>query len=85
MNWVIWIIWALIGLLGGLYAGMFFGRKRLKATDAIVGTAAAVAGGFLTAHYLGSSPMQLYLVSVLGAVFFAAASLWIIGVIAYKK
>ena len=79
LGWIIWVVWALIGIFEALMANRLAGMRRALAFDIIIGIAAAVLGGFLSTRFLGDTPMQLFLVSVLGAVFFGAAVLWFAG------
>lgn len=71
----IWAVWVLIGVFAGLVTARVTGVGT-KAFNVIIGIAAAVIGGYLTTCYIGSSPLQLFLVSLLGAAFFSAAALW---------
>lgn len=75
---VIWLVWAVIGLVAALIAKRSTGRGTLF-FDVIIGVVAALLGGTLTVSYIGGGPVQLFLISVLGAVFFAAAALLLTG------
>ncbi len=84
-GFLIWVAWILIGLFEGLTAARMFGRKRIVFMDCVVGMVAAAIGGILSTNFIGDTPIQLFLVSILGAIFFSAAALWIVGVIFYKN
>lgn len=73
---LIWVAWALIGVLAALWAKRFTGSRTFT-FDAIIGMVAAVLGGFLSTRFLGDTAVQLFLISLMGAVFFAGAALWI--------
>ncbi len=78
IGWLVWLVWVLIGVLGALWAQRLTG-KRTFLFDLIIAVVAAVLGGYLSTCFLGDTPVQLFLISILGAVFFAAAALWITG------
>lgn len=73
---LVWLVWALIGVLGALVARRATGRSTFV-FDLIIGVVAGVLGGFLSTRFLGDTPVQLFLISILGSVFFVAAALWI--------
>lgn len=73
---LVWLVWALIGVLGALVVRRCTGRSTFV-FDLIIGVVAGVLGGFLSTRFLGDSPVQLFLLSILGAVFFVAAALWL--------
>ena len=75
---VIWLVWAVIGLVAALVAKRVTGRGTLF-FDVIIGVVAALLGGTLSVSYVGGGPVQLFLISVLGAIFFAAAALLLTG------
>lgn len=81
---LIWVLWALIGLFEALLA-MRMNYRRRAVVDIIAGVAGGVAGGFFSIDFVGDGPVQRFLVSVLGAVFLAAALLWIAGALAQRK
>lgn len=72
----IWAVWILIGVFAGMVTARVTGPGT-RAFDVIIGIAGAVIGGYVTTCYIGSTPLQLFLVSLLGAIFFSAAALWI--------
>lgn len=74
----IWLTWAAVGVAGAFVAHYCTGRRTFL-FDLIIGVVAALLGGFLTTGFIGGGPVQLFLLSVLGAIFFAAAALWITG------
>lgn len=74
---VVWLIWILIGVFEALVAGRA-GRSPL-AFNIIIGVVASCLGGYLSTCFLGDTPMQLFLISLLGAIFFGAVALWITG------
>lgn len=81
---LIWLVWALIGLFEGLAASKVLGGRRIVFMDSVVGIVAAVIGGFLSTNFFGDTPIQLFLVSILAAIFASAAVLWLVGTIFYK-
>ncbi|MDE6574801.1 MAG: hypothetical protein K2L84_05685 [Muribaculaceae bacterium] len=78
-GWLVWIVWALIGAFEALAAQKCVGGKRVLLFDLTIGIVAAVIGGYLSICYVGSTPIQLFLISVLGAVFASFIGLWIVG------
>ena len=78
IGWIIWSVWAVIGIVAAMAAARFTGRRSFL-FDLVIGVVAALLGGYLSTCFLGGAPVQLFLLSVLGAVFFAAAALWIAG------
>lgn len=76
---LVWLVWALIGVFGAFVAQRYTGGRRTLAFDIIIGGVAAVLGGWLSTQFLGDSAVQLFLLSVLSAVFFAAAALVLVG------
>ena len=81
---LVWVVWLLIGLFAALVAQRYTGGRRTFLFDLIIGVVASVLGGYLSTRFLGDTPVQLFLVSVLGAVFFAAAALWVTGSLASR-
>lgn len=75
----------MIGLFEGLVASRVLGGRRILFTDIVVGIVAAVLGGILSTNFIGDTPVQLFLLSVLAAVFFSALILWLVGAIFYKN
>lgn len=82
---LIWFVWALIGIFEGLLAARVLGGRRILFMDIVVGVVAAVLGGILSTNFVGDTPVQLFLLSVLAAIFFSALVLWIVGAIFYKN
>lgn len=82
---LIWFVWALIGLFEGLLAARVLGGRRILFMDIVVGVVAAVLGGILSTNFVGDTPVQLFLLSVLAAIFFSALVLWIVGAIFYRN
>ena len=82
---LIWLVWAMIGLFEGLVASRVLGGRRILFMDIVVGIVAAVPGGILSTNFIGDTPVQLFLLSVLAAVFFSALILWLVGAIFYKN
>lgn len=76
-GWLVWLLWALVGIFAALFAGRLSTRRVLWA-DIVTGVAAAVIGGYLSVNFLGDTPLQLFLISIMGALFFAAAALYIL-------
>ena len=75
---LIWLMWALIGVLCALVASRFTGGRRSVWFDIIIAAVASVLGGYLSVQFLGDTPMQLFLLSILAAVFSAAVVMWIV-------
>lgn len=82
---LIWFVWALIGIFEGLVASRALGGRRILFMDIVVGVVAAVLGGILSTNFIGDTPVQLFLLSVLAAIFFSALVLWLVGTIFYKN
>ena len=78
-------VWALIGIFEGLVASRVLGGRRILFMDIVVGVVAAVLGGILSTNFIGDTPVQLFLLSVLAAIFFSALVLWLVGTIFYKN
>lgn len=76
---LVWLLWALIGVFGALLFSRATGGRRVLWFDIIIGAVAAVLVGWLSTRFIGGTPMQLFLISVLGAVFGAALALWLVG------
>lgn len=74
--WMVWLVWVLIGVFGALAAQRFSGRHTLF-FDMIIAIVASCLGGYLSTCFLGDTPLQLFLISVLAAIFFAAGALWL--------
>lgn len=75
----------MIGLFEGLVASRVLVGRRILFMDIVVGIVAAVLGGILSTNFIGDTPVQLFLLSVLAAVFFSALILWLVGAIFYKN
>lgn len=73
---LIYVAWAAAGVICAFVSFCRTGRHTFL-FDLVIGVIAAVLGGYLTTSFIGGGPVQLFLLSVLGAVFFAAAALWI--------
>ncbi len=71
---LVWLLWALIGAFEALLAARMSQKRNLVA-DLVAG----VLGGYFSIHFAGDSPVQRFLISVMGAVFLAAAAMWIMG------
>lgn len=78
---LVWVLWALLGVFEALVAQRTLGGRRMLALDITVGVVASVIGGFLSLCWLDQAPIQMFLISILGAIFFGAAALWIAGAI----
>ena len=75
---LVWVLWALIGAVAALLTSRFTGGRHSVWFDIIIAAVAAVLGGFLSVQFLGDTPMQLFLISILGAVFASAVAMWIV-------
>lgn len=75
---LVWLLWALIGAFEALLAARMSQIRNLVA-DLVTGVIAGVLGGYFSIHFAGDSPVQRFLISVMGAVFLAAAAMWIMG------
>lgn len=82
---LIWFVWGLIGLFEGLVASRVLGGRRILFMDIVVGIVAAVLGGILSTNFIGDTPVQLFLLSILAAIFFSALILWLVGALFYKN
>ncbi len=78
IGFFVWLLWALIGVFCALVASRITGRRSLL-FDIIIATVAAVLGGYLSTQFLGNTPMQLFLISILAAAFSAGIMMWITG------
>lgn len=79
IGWLVWMVWILIGVFASMVAQRYTGGRRTFLFDLVIGVVASVLGGYLSTRFLGDTPVQLFLLSVLGAVFFVAAALWVTG------
>lgn len=77
IGWLIWVVWGAIGVLAGIVSSRFVGLRTVFFCI-IIGVVAAVFGGYLSTCFLGGGAVQLFLLSVLGAVFGAGIVLWIV-------
>ena len=75
---LVWLLWALIGAFEALLAARMSQKRNLVA-DLVTGVIAGVLGGYFSIQFAGDSPVQRFLISVMGAVFLAAAAMWIMG------
>lgn len=75
---LVWLLWALIGAFEALLAARMSQKRNLVA-DLVTGVIAGVLGGYFSIHFAGDSPVQRFLISVMGAVFLAAAAMWSMG------
>lgn len=82
---LIWTVWGLIGLFEGLVASRVLGRRRVMFIDAVIGIVSAILAGILSTNFIGDTPVQLFLVSVMAAIFASALVLWIFGILLYKN
>lgn len=81
---LIWLLWAFIGLFEAFGASRVQ-RGRILWADTLAGVLAAMAGGYFCIDFVGDSPTQRLLVSILGAVFLCTAVLWITGRLLIRK
>lgn len=82
---LIWVVWGLIGLFEGLVASRVLGRRRVVFIDVVIGIVSAILAGILSTNFIGDTPVQLFLVSVMAAIFASALVLWIFGILLYKN
>lgn len=82
---LIWTVWGLIGLFEGLVASRVLGRRRVVFIDVVIGIVSAILAGILSTNFIGDTPVQLFLVSVMAAIFTSALVLWIFGILLYKN
>ena len=45
----------------------------------------AILAGILSTNFIGDTPVQLFLISVMAAIFASALVLWIFGILLYKN
>lgn len=76
---LVWLVWILIGVFCALCASRFTGGRRTLWFDMIIAVVASTLGGFLSTQCLGETPMQLFLISILTAIFSAGIMMWIVG------
>lgn len=74
--WLVWSAWIVVGVAAAAIVSRFTGRGTFV-FDFIIGAVAAVLGGYLTTCFMGDTVSQLILLSILGAVFFSAAALYL--------
>lgn len=79
--WLSWVLWAVTGILMGYFANRGLGRRPGRVFDIIIGLVGGIIGGYLSLDYVGDTTMQRWIVSILSAMFFSGAALWIIGAI----
>lgn len=79
VGWLVWLLWALIGVFGAFLMTRATEGRRILWFDLIIGAVTAVLGGWLSTRFTGSTPMQMFLISILGAVFGAGLALWLTG------
>lgn len=79
IGFFVWLLWALIGVFCALLTSRFTGGRRSLWFDIIIATVSAVIGGYLSTRFLGDTPMQLFLISIMSAVFSAGIMMWIVG------
>ena len=82
---LIWTVWGLIGLFEGLVASRVLGRRRVVFIDVVIGIVSAILAGILSTNFIGDTPVQLFLISVMAAIFASALVLWIFGILLYKN
>lgn len=82
---LIWTVWGLIGLFEGLVASSVLGRRRVVFIDVVIGIVSAILAGILSTNFIGDTPVQLFLISVMAAIFASALVLWIFGLLLYKN
>ena len=78
---LVWVLWGTIGVFEALVAQKCLGGRRMILLDIVVAVCAALLGGYGSVCCLGVPPLQMFLISVLAAVFFAGVALWIAGAI----
>ncbi len=82
---LIWTVWGLIGLFEGLVASRVLGRRRVVFIDVVIGIVSAILAGILSTNFIGDTPVQLFLISVMAAIIASALVLWIFGILLYKN
>lgn len=78
IGWLVWLVWLLMGVFEALFASRL-SRNRTLWADITVGAVASLLGGFFSIQFLGDTPVMRFLISLLGAVFFATACLLLLG------
>lgn len=78
---LVWLVWILIGVFCALCASRFTGGRRSFWFDMVIAVVASVLGGFLSIQFLGETPMQLFLISIMAAVFSAGIMMWVVGML----
>lgn len=77
IGWLIWLVWGAIGVLAGIVSSRYVGSRTVFFCI-IIAVVAAVLGGYLSTCFLGGGAVQLFLLSVLGAVFAVGIVMWIV-------
>ncbi|MDE6099340.1 MAG: GlsB/YeaQ/YmgE family stress response membrane protein [Muribaculaceae bacterium] len=72
-----WVAWVIVGLAVGLMAGRALGGRRILAVDLLVGLVGACLGGWGCDLALGDDTPQLFIISVLVALFVSGCLIWL--------
>lgn len=72
-----WVAWIVVGMAVGLMAGRALGGRRVVVIDMLVGIAGACLGGWASDLALGDDTPQLFIISVLVALFVSGGLLWL--------
>lgn len=84
MGAMVWLLWLAIGCFSAVVSARYMPGRKIG-WILLVGAVSAVLGGYLTVNFLGDSPVQLFLLSLLGCVFFCAAALWLFAALTKGK
>lgn len=72
-----WLAWIIVGLVVGLMAGRALGGRRVIVIDILISIVGACLGGWGSDLALGDNTPQLFIISVLVALFVSGALLWL--------
>lgn len=76
-----WAAWIAVGLAIGAMAGRVLGGRRVLVIDLLISMAGACLGGWGSYLAIGDNTPQLFIISVLVALFAAGALLWLFNAI----
>lgn len=76
-----WAAWIAVGLAVGATVGRVLGGRRVLAIDLLISIAGACLGGWGSSLAIGDGTPQLFIISVLVALFAAGALLWLFNAI----
>lgn len=73
-----WIVWVAIGVVSAVVSRRFMPYRQMLVFNIIIAVVAACIGGYLSVQFVGATPMMMFFISILGAIFGAGVMLWIV-------